>query len=598
MRPSGWLGSASTIVVGGCLLAVEPARADEPRSPYESETIAAALQATGGVVDEAPQGKVIEEIVIRPLDVLEDRDPLPSFAIDFLNFFHVTSQPEILRQLLLVKAGDPYNQAFVDESARRLRNVRQLSLVLTLALRGSAPDRVKLLVITKDIWSLRLNSDFRASSSGLEYLLLQPAEENVAGLQHTASLRFELEPATYTFGVGYKVPRVGGSEIAATLTTNLIVNRDSGDLEGVVGGFYYGQPLTNTRLEWSWVASMTFQERVTRFFQGLEPLTFDAPSTPEDDAIPIQYDVDSLAGRLAFIRSFGVSVKHDVLFGVEATRNVFRPRGLEGVSDVVRDEFVAAEIPASDRRLYPYVGYSTYSNVFQSVLNVETLGLQENFRSGHDAYVKIYPVFRELASSRSFLGVNAGAALTAPLGDGFARLAAQGTFEASPEQVYDYNLAVSSRFVSPTTPVGRLHFDSVWFQRFENFLNRQSVLGGESRLRGYPSGAYRGANVMAYNLELRSRPAELWTLQLGAAAFYDSGAVWDEGEVPDFVQDVGVGLRLVFPQLERTGMRFDWAVPLQLDPSVGVDSVFPGRFLVTFDQAFGVPGVSVPNVAL
>jgi hypothetical protein len=61
---------------------------------------------------------------------------------------------------------------------------------------------------------------------------------------------------------------------------------------------------------------------------------------------------------------------------------------------------------------------------------------------------------------------------------------------------------------------------------------------------------------------------------------------------------VGVGLRLVFPQLERTGMRFDWALPLQLDPSVGVDSVFPGRFLVTFDQAFGLPGVSVPNVAL
>jgi hypothetical protein len=585
-------------VVVGCLTVAAPALAVEPRSPYEVETIEAALRATGGVVDASPNGKSIEEIVVRPLDVLEDRDPLPTFAIDFLNFFHVTSQPEILRQLLLVKAGDPYNQAFVDESARRLRNIRQLSLVLTLPLVGSTPDRVKLLVITKDIWSLRLNSDFRASSSGLEYLLLQPAEENVAGLQQTASLRFELEPATYTFGVGYKVPRVGGSEIAATVSTNLIVNRESGDLEGVVGGLYYGQPLTNTRLEWSWVGSMTFQKRVTRFFQGLDPLTFDAPSTPEDDAIPIEYDVDSLAGRIAFIRSFGVDVKHDILFGVEATRNVFRPRGLDGRSAEVQREFVDAEVPQSDRRLYPYVGYSTYSNIFQSVLNVETLGLQENFRSGHDAFVKVYPVLEQLASSRSFVGVNAGVALTTPLGDGLGRLAAQGTIEASPEQVFDSNLSVSARFVSPSTPVGRLHFDSVWFQRFENFLNRQSVLGGESRLRGYPSGAYRGANVMAYNLELRSRPAELWTVQLGAAAFYDTGAVWDEGETPDFVQDVGVGLRLVFPQLERTGMRFDWAVPLQLDPSVGVTSIFPGRFLVTFDQAFGFPGVAIPNVAL
>jgi len=138
--------------------------------------------------------------------------------------------------------------------------------------------------------------------------------------------------------------------------------------------------------------------------------------------------------------------------------------------------------------------------------------------------------------------------------------------------------------------------DGVWFQRFENYLNRRSTLGGESRLRGYPSGAYRGENAIVYNLEFRSRPAELWTVQLGGTAFLDAGAVWDKGETPDFRQSIGSGLRIVFPQLERSVMRIDWALPLELDPEVGVTSIFPGRFVVTFEQAFPLATVDPPMV--
>lgn len=586
--------------------------AEAELSPYEAETVEAALADTATKVDPAPEGKTIEAIVLRPLDVLEERDPLPQFAIDFLNFFHATTRPSLISQLLLVKTGQPYRSEFVEESARRLRGIRQLSLVLMVPLVGSAPDRVKLLVITKDIWSLRLNSDFRVSSGGLEYLLLQPAEENLGGLHHSASLRFELDPATYKFGFGYKIPRVGGSEIVGQLSSNFIVNRDSGEFEGLIGSFYYGQPLYSTRAGWSWVGSMTVRSETTRFFQGLEPLTFDAPSTDEDDRIPIRYRTDALAGRVSFVRSFSPSsalqerpslnpftaLNHDVLFGIEATRNSYRADHLAALSEEVANEFIAAQLPSSEQRIYPYVGYSVYSRQFLRGLNIETLGLQENFRLGLDASIKSYPVLDVFGSDRSFLGTSAALALTEPIGDAIVRVFTQTTVETSFDDISDSNLAFGARMVAPVPRIGRLHLDFVNFRRFDNDLNRRTSIGGDGRLRGYPSGAYRGENIQAYNLEFRSRPAELWTVQLGAAAFFDTAAAWDNGQPRDFRQDIGAGLRIVFPQLERTGMRIDWAVPLQLDPDVGVTSAFPGRFVWTFGQAFSFPDISFPNVAL
>jgi len=45
-----------------------------------------------------------------------------------------------------------------------LRAFRQVSLVISLVIsvptKGSTPDRVRLLVVTKDVWSLRAQSDF------------------------------------------------------------------------------------------------------------------------------------------------------------------------------------------------------------------------------------------------------------------------------------------------------------------------------------------------------------------------------------------------------------------------------------------------------
>jgi outer membrane protein assembly factor BamA len=119
------------------------------------------------------------------------------------------------------------------------------------------------------------------------------------------------------------------------------------------------------------------------------------------------------------------------------------------------------------------------------------------------------------------------------------------------------------------------------------------LLGGDNRLRGYPSNYFVGHSAVANNLEFRSRPVEILKLQLGGAAFYDVGGVWDGEESLDMSQSAGFGMRALFPQLDRVVFRVDVGFPLAkggLPPGVS-----PMSFFASFEQAFPMPNIQPPS---
>ena len=63
-------------------------------------------------------------------------------------------------------------------------------------------------------------------------------------------------------------------------------------------------------------------------------------------------------------------------------------------------------------------------------------------------------------------------------------------------------------------------------------------------------------------------------------------------------QSAGAGVRLVLPQLDRSVLRFDWGFPLDPVPQLGITSPWPGDFVLTFRQAFGMPSISIPSATL
>jgi hypothetical protein len=557
-------------------------RAPESRtgaySTYERGTIERVLARRGEALEPAPEGRELEAIDVEVLEVIEDRDPAPGF----LNALHQRSRDHVIRREVLLRPGEPYQKVVVDETARNLRRLPPLSLVLCVPTRGSAPGQVRLLVIVKDIWSLRVGANISYTAGGLENLTLTPAEINLLGTQQTLGGAFAYYPDSTTYGLNYAAPRLFGSRVGLTAAVNVSLGREPGGVEGTSGLFEVGQPLYSTRTPWAWSVDGSWTHQVTRRYVNASLATFDAEATPDDDRIPFQYRERRGLGRALFTRSFGWSNKLDVSVGARATSFTFDTSRLGAFRNV----------PVGDTRVGPLLRLRGYRTDYLRILDAETLGLQEDYRLGHDLYLQFYPVARALGSSRDFVGLYAAALYTAALGDGYARASIESTTESEGDRLADGLLELGARVVTPRLPFGRLVFDAHAVSRYRNFLNRYAYLGGDTRLRGYPSSFFVGKDYVVGNLELRSRPLELFSTLVGAAAFYDTGGAFDGFDQMRLHPSAGLGLRVLFPQVNRVVLRADLAFPLAAGgPPSGAA---PASFFVAFDQAFPLSAFGLP----
>ncbi len=567
-------------------------------SDYEKSTMARALRRHDVTVDLAPEGKIIEDIAIEVLDVIEDRDPLPNF----FNIFHCTSRQRAIRRELLFAKGERYEAAMIHETERALRSIRQQSLVIILPVTGSAPDRVRVLVIAKDVWSLRLNTGYRISGAGLEYLLVQPSEENLGGMHRSLSANFVYDPATISVGAGFIEPRLASSRVLVSADANAIINYRTREAEGSFGTVDYGVPLYSTKQKWAWGGTVAWRHETTRRFTGRSVTLFNPDPNPAADCsdprrcIPIRYLSDIQSGSVSLTRSFGGDIKQDVTLGAGADRRAYLTEDLSAYDPAAAALFVDKRVPLSDTRNGPFLQYHVYWNRYTQLVDVETLGLQESFRLGPEAYARFYPIARFLGSKRDLLGHSLGASYTQAIPNGLVRLYASGGVEVKTDFGEIFNSAILGglRIVSPRFFIGRLVYDGAVTYRFTNTQRTLVTLGGDGRLRGYRSGLFIGQHLLSSNLEFRSRPFQLWTFQLAGALFYDVGDAFDSLATLRPKQGAGFGLRLGFPQLERSVMRIDWGFPLT--PGVPRTSIVDG-LIITFGQAFGVPQLSATGVA-
>jgi hypothetical protein len=578
-------------------------------SPYEREAVKDALSDLHTTRDLTPEGKTLEGVDIVTLDVLEPRDVLPGMpavvrataarAAKLIDVFHTTSKHYVIAREVLLAVGEPYRQSLVDDSVRNLRGLPQLSLVLALATKGSAPDRVRLLVITKDVWSLRPNWNFQLANGGIFMLSAQPAETNLAGTQTIANLNFLLNPAQVVLGAGYTNYRLDGTRVLVQPNANIVWNRATGSPEGSYGGFITGQPLFSPRSEWAWDASVNWTHYIYRRFDNASVATYVDPRTRT--RIPYAFLGELESSQATVTRSFGWSTKQDFTLGVSAARNAYAPSlsdlddsgGLVSPSPTVIQrtvqDFVTAAVPLSNDRVGPFAQWHTYTKRYVHLLDFETLGLQEDYRLGQEAFVNVYPVTRALGSSRDFLGVDASLLYTWRMGDGLARATVESITEAETSDLSDASIEPSLHVVSPTAFVGRFVFDAHLLYRYRNDLNQISFLGGDTRLRGYPTEFFAGKDMVNMNLEFRTRALDILTAQVGLVGFYDVGDAFDGFAALHPYDSVGVGGRILFPQLDRLVLRLDVGFPM--GDGARIPGMPPASFFLALSQAFGVPTI-------
>jgi hypothetical protein len=487
---------------------------------------------------------------------------------------------------VLLKVGDPYRRVIADESARNIRSFARVSIVLCVPLRGSAPDRVRVLVITKDVWSLIADVDFHFTRGGAEYLMFELEETNLAGTQSEFSTRSIIQPESISLGGAYVAPRLGSRFLKFNAEGNVIFNRRSGEPEGSFGETRIERPLFSTRTPWSWATGLKWDDEVYRRYSNAEVARYRGE-------LPWVWRSRRIGQTATVTRSFGWARKNDITFGVDFVRDVYRVPTPEQHDPTLVADFTREFIPVGESRSLAFVQLRSYANDFIRIRDFETLGLQEDYRLGHDVVLRGYPVFKAIGSTRDLFGARAAALYTVPFGDGFARALIDSITETEEDRIADASLSGELRIVSPRTPAGRLVFDVAATNRWRNYLNRTSVLGGEDRLRGWPTRYFVGKNVFAMNVELRSRPLEIASIQMGAAAFYDVGRAFN-GSFEEIrpAQSVGMGLRVVLPQIDRVIIRGDFGFPIAAGDLPA--DVAPMSFFFSFHQAFRATNLPGP----
>jgi hypothetical protein len=531
---------------------------------YEEDLIADVLAEQHLVPDKTPLGKRIERIVVAPQDIFLPRfDPVPAF----FNILHVTTKPDVVRRELLFGEGEIIGEDTIEESERNLRSLFVLAVARIVTARGSTPDSVVVVVVTKDLWTLRPNTNFVYENGNLDLLQFTLAEHNLAGRNKFLGLNFRLDPATFTLGQHYIDPRVWGSRIAAEEQVLVIFNRDSGDPEGTIALANASRPLFSLATEWGWYAGVYYEDDVSRRF-------INGATAPQ-----YTYDQRFVSGALDGKRSFGRAWKSIFTLGYSANTARFRPHA-------TTDPMI---LPFSEDVANIYLRYDFYQPRYVTFQDIQAYALTEDYRLGPQSTVELDLAASELGFSSDFFRAFASVAWRWLLGDDDLFYVG-----ASGEARYEPHFSNPQHWTTPW--VNRAFSATIhnisprwWILRF---LARASVtlhdydlsnavlqLGGTSGLRGFAAGTFNGANLYVFNLEARTKPIALWTVYFGLVGFYDGGAAYfsrygepaleEVGTVlrpVSYHHDAGFGLRIQLPQFNHEAVRVDMAFPLEASP--------------------------------
>jgi hypothetical protein len=562
-------------------------------SPYEQETIDLVLASLHAARDPEPEGKIIERTDEVPIDVFEPRDLIP--AVTLLNVFHVTTRRSVIRREMLIHEGERYVQTLVDETVRNLRALPQLSLVIVVATKGTSPDRVGVVIITKDVWSLRAGWDVVGTPGGIEEFDFQPTETNLFGTHQSVRGLFIYQPLSYTFGVGYTIPRLDTSRIAVLADAGVYVNHATGAVEGSYGSLIAGQPLYSGLVPWSWDAGVAWNDQFWRSYSNAQLDQYSDATTGL--SVPFEYRLHSYSAVYEVTRSFGWDTKHDVTLAAAVNLNAYRVPA-SGLNPTAVADFTRAWVPRSDTSVGPFLRYHTYAKRYVRFVDFDTLALQEDYRLGHEITLSVSPSFRALGGSRNVVFLNGAAQYTVALRDGFARASLSSNNGVQATTIADASLVPWVHLATPTIAgLGRIVVDAGAIYRWRNYLNQIEIVGGDDRLRGFPTNFFKGQNEVAYSVELRTRPVEIFSCQLAGVAFYDSADAFTGPDQFEVYQSAGVGFRGLIPWLDRVVFRGDIGFPLKraIDPLTGA-LIPPYGFIFTFGQAFPVPSVAPATV--
>jgi hypothetical protein len=576
------------------------------RSSLERLSVRRAITARGYEVEPSPWGKVIGKIEVYNEDVFAEKNRL----LGFFNHFHVTSKEFAVRREVVVRVGDVYNQLQIEESERRLRDPMFTSVIAIIPIRSKNAGEVDVLVVTRDIWSLRLNTAYTVQQGELTNLAISLSENNFLGRRKVVAAAFTMDQGAIATGPLYIDKNFLGKYIDFRARVNTILNRDALiqngrlDNEGSSSTITLSKTLWKLSSKWGWGTTFTHRFAIDRRFAGTElrnvrcpldgsacELRFDPSTTPETELLPWIYDMKRWGISTYAVRQWGTKVKQQATFGYSLDSQ--RPTLLSSFAGTAeqRAPLERAILPRSEVTSVPYVSYSLFTPRYRTRRNVQTYDLAEDLRLGPDLDISYGVGLKALGSTSNFQRGGISAGYTLPwCKDGSARLSGAISTRLQGGEFYDNNTSLSARIVTPTRCEGgdvrggahtaRLVVESTIASRWNNLSPTLLTIGSDNGLRGYNINEFFGERLFGTQAEIRTFPIPVWVFRAGAVVFYEFGGAADSFKELDIHHDVGFGIRALTPQTSRELFRFDLAFPMD-----GPDRGKP-KFSAGFQQEF------------
>lgn len=576
-----------------------------------------ALAARGYELEPEPWGKIVGKIRVYNEDVFAEKNRL----LRFFNHFHVTSKEYVVRAEVILRPGEVWNQKQIEESARRLRDPIFTSVIAVVPVKSAEPGKVDILVVTRDIWSLRLNTAYTFQSATLTDLATSLSENNFLGRRMLVAAALTMDQGALSTGPLFIDKNFLSKRLELRMRVNAILTRgdflqdrlamvpgsnpprpyspafaqdNAFDLEGTSSTVSLSSPLWHLGEKWGGGLNWTHRDAVDRRFFGigLRPVWcplgsdcvatgFDPNTVPADELLPWKYGMKRWAVSANVVRSYGTDVKQNVSFayGLDSTR----PYLLDSFAGLVeqREPFRARVLPRSEFISIPSVSYAMFTPRFKTRRNVGTYDLAEDLRIGPSLEASLGVSLKALGSTNTFWrGAVSGAWTFGWCRDGSVSVSAGIATRQQGGEFIDNTASANLSVVTPIYRYGRIVAESTIATRWNDRQNAFFTIGSDNGLRGFRINEFAGQRLTGTQIEFRSLPKAIWVFRVGGVVFYDVGSAASSFSQMTLHHDAGIGLRSLIPQTSRELFRFDLAFPLDGDQR------FRPKFIAGFRSEF------------
>ncbi len=526
----------------------------------------------------APEGRPVCAVKTFREDpfVLSERVPL------WLNRFHATTSEQTLLDLARVQPNAVWTDGLRLDLARRMATPAILAVAVAApVVSTSCDDGVDLLLVTRDMWSLRFIARPELDGNQITRVTLGATENNLAGEHLQLALVAYKDRDFWELGPVIQKRRIAGTMLAGGLSASAIFT-PSLDLEpGYRANATLGLPVETAADSFGWSLSASAQDRLFAIYDGAEVAQFDNADTSAVEATDEIWRSQSAAAL--FSTTFARGTAWRQLYTPYLSWSEASSELASTSDDTLRAAFKQQVLPDDERRVGPGLRWTLFEARYRSLQDYRLFGLSEELRDGPTVTLDASFSDPLLGATRATQDLSADLSWNgAPLGDDLLRLAAGGalSFGDGLENTIGWT---ELRAVTPPKLAGRLHRRAGWIERGLNRARSYETMGGDQALRGFAPSALRSEGLIRANLEWRSLPLRSFVARVGGVLFVDAATARGDANTDAALLSAGLGLRSFVPQAAS----FVWSVDLGFPLLTGglVEQGDP-MLHVRIDQAF------------